>query len=66
MSNIIDVNSLIGSGTRKAYAKETVSIDKIDNLEWDITKYIVQGIQNYFQIHISSEDENYVYITWLW
>ena len=38
------------------------TIDKIDNLEWDITKYIVQGIQNYFQIHISSEDENYVYI----
>lgn len=32
LSNIIDVNSLIGYGTTKAYAKETVSIDKIDNL----------------------------------
>ena len=32
LSNTIDVNSLVGYGTTKAYAKETVSIDEIDNL----------------------------------
>lgn len=32
LSNTIEVNSLVGSGTTKTYAKETVSIDPIDNL----------------------------------
>lgn len=32
LSNTIDVNSLVGYGTTKAYAKETISIDEIDNL----------------------------------
>ena len=32
LSNTIEVNSLVGSGTIKTYAKETASIDPIDNL----------------------------------
>ena len=32
LSNTVDVNSLVGCGTTKAYAKETASIDPIDNL----------------------------------
>lgn len=32
LSNTVDVNSLVGYGTTKAYAKETISIDQIDNL----------------------------------
>lgn len=32
LSNTIEVNSLVGYGTTKAYAKETASIDPIDNL----------------------------------
>ena len=32
LSNTVDVNSLVGYGTTKAYAKETASIDPIDNL----------------------------------